>query len=186
MGARSSATPDLLHNAETGLAFTGLVFIDPVATGYSASSRPATTCASGLYSVDGDVSAIAARDPAIVAGKIRSLLSPEFVAGESYAIRGTRSCATADQARASARARADHGLTPVDYANFRLQRSANMYRCEHGGGSAAEANGAVTTRRSRRRRTLRAGRGSPTFIKGQADKRRDDPPCRQGGCADRQ
>ena len=31
----SSATPDLLPNAETWLDFTDLVFIDPVGTGYS-------------------------------------------------------------------------------------------------------------------------------------------------------
>ncbi len=58
-GAVSSATPDLLPNAETWLDFTDLVFIDPVGTGYSRFVASGEDVRKRFYSVDGDVSAIA-------------------------------------------------------------------------------------------------------------------------------
>jgi len=58
-GAVSSATPDLLPNAETWLDFTDLVFIDPVGTGYSRFVASGDDVRKRFYSVDGDVSAIA-------------------------------------------------------------------------------------------------------------------------------
>ena len=57
-GAVSSATPELLPNAETWLDFTDLVFIDPVGTGYSRFVASGDDARKRFYSVDGDVSAI--------------------------------------------------------------------------------------------------------------------------------
>src|SRR6266498_1819571 len=57
-GAVSSATPDLLPNAETWLDFTDLVFIDPVGTGYSRFVASGDDARKRFYSVDGDVSSI--------------------------------------------------------------------------------------------------------------------------------
>jgi carboxypeptidase C (cathepsin A) len=83
-----SASPDLAPNAETWLDFTDLVFIDPVGTGYS------RVVASGdekrFFSVEGDVSALAVTIRRWLE-KSNRLLSPKFIAGESYGgIRGPK------------------------------------------------------------------------------------------------
>ena len=89
-GAVSSATPDLLPNAETWLDFTDLVFIDPVGTGYSRFVASGEDARKRFYSVDGDVSAIALVIRRWLEKNDR-LLSPKFVAGESYGgIRGPK------------------------------------------------------------------------------------------------
>jgi carboxypeptidase C (cathepsin A) len=89
-GAVSSATPDLLPNAETWLDFTDLVFIDPVGTGYSRFVASGEDARKRFYSVDGDVSAIALVIRRWLE-KYDRLLSPKFVAGESYGgIRGPK------------------------------------------------------------------------------------------------
>jgi carboxypeptidase C (cathepsin A) len=89
-GAVSSATPDLLPNAETWLDFTDLVFIDPVGTGYSRFVASGDDVRKRFYSVDGDVSAIALVIRRWLE-KYDRLLSPKFVAGESYGgIRGPK------------------------------------------------------------------------------------------------
>ena len=89
-GAVSSATPDLLPNAETWLDFTDLVFIDPVGTGYSRFVASGEDARKRFYSVDGDVSAIALVIRRWLE-KYHRLLSPKFVAGESYGgIRGPK------------------------------------------------------------------------------------------------
>jgi carboxypeptidase C (cathepsin A) len=89
-GAVSSATPDLLPNAETWLDFTDLVFIDPVGTGYSRFVATGEDARKRFYSVDGDVSAIALVIRRWLEKNDR-LLSPKFVAGESYGgIRGPK------------------------------------------------------------------------------------------------
>jgi carboxypeptidase C (cathepsin A) len=89
-GAVSSATPDLLPNAETWLDFTDLVFIDPVGTGYSRFVASGDDARKRFYSVDGDVSAIALVIRRWLE-KYDRLLSPKFVAGESYGgIRGPK------------------------------------------------------------------------------------------------
>src|SRR3954471_7326836 len=89
-GAVSSATPDLLPNAETWLDFTDLLLIDPVGTGYSRFVASGDDARKRFYSVDGDVSAIALVIRRWLE-KYDRLLSPKFVAGESYGgIRGPK------------------------------------------------------------------------------------------------
>src|SRR3954453_7192265 len=89
-GAVASASPELLPNAETWLDFTDLVFIDPVGTGYSRFIATGEDVRKRFYSVDGDVSAIALVIRRWLE-KYDRLLSPKFVAGESYGgIRGPK------------------------------------------------------------------------------------------------
>ncbi|MFZ2160210.1 MAG: peptidase S10 [Bradyrhizobium sp.] len=86
----SSASPDLLPNAETWLDFTDLVFIDPVGTGYSRFVASGEEVRKRFYSVDGDVNLIALTIRRWLEKSDR-LLSPKFVAGESYGgIRGPK------------------------------------------------------------------------------------------------
>ena len=86
----SSASPDLMPNAETWLDFTDLVFIDPVGTGYSRFVADGEEVRKRFYSVDGDVNAIALVIRRWLEKSDR-LLSPKFVAGESYGgIRGPK------------------------------------------------------------------------------------------------
>ena len=89
-GAVSSASPDLLPNAETWLDFTDLVFVDPVGTGYSRFVASGDDVRKRFFSVDGDVSSIALVIRRWLE-KYDRLLSPKFVAGESYGgIRGPK------------------------------------------------------------------------------------------------
>lgn len=89
-GAIASASPDLLPNAETWLDFTDLVFIDPVGTGYSRFVATGDDVRKRFYSVGGDVSATALVIRRWLE-KYDRLLSPKFVAGESYGgIRGPK------------------------------------------------------------------------------------------------
>ena len=89
-GAVSSASPDLLPNAETWLDFTDLVFIDPVGTGYSRFVASGEDVRKRFFSVDGDVNSIALVIRRWLE-KYDRLLSPKFVAGESYGgIRGPK------------------------------------------------------------------------------------------------
>jgi carboxypeptidase C (cathepsin A) len=89
-GAVASAPPDLLPNAETWLDFTDLVFIDPVGTGYSRFVASGEDVRKRFFSVDGDVNSIALVIRRWLE-KYDRLLSPKFVAGESYGgIRGPK------------------------------------------------------------------------------------------------
>lgn len=89
-GAVSSASPDLLPNAETWLDFTDLVFIDPVGTGYSRFVASGEDVRKRFFSVDGDVSSIALVIRRWLE-KYDRLLSPKYVVGESYGgIRGPK------------------------------------------------------------------------------------------------
>ncbi len=89
-GAISSASPDLLPNAETWLDFTDLVFIDPVGTGYSRFVATAEDVRKRFFSVDGDVNSIALVIRRWLE-KYDRLLSPKYVTGESYGgIRGPK------------------------------------------------------------------------------------------------
>jgi carboxypeptidase C (cathepsin A) len=77
-------------NAETWLDFTDLVFIDPVGTGYSRFVATGEDVRKRFYSVDGDVSALALVIRRWLEKHDR-LLSPKYVAGESYGgIRGPK------------------------------------------------------------------------------------------------
>jgi carboxypeptidase C (cathepsin A) len=88
--ASSSALPDLQPNAETWLDFTDLVFIDPVGTGYSRFVATGDDVRKRFFSIDGDVSSIAVMIRRWLE-KSGRLLSPKFVAGESYGgIRGPK------------------------------------------------------------------------------------------------
>ena len=88
--AVSSAAPDLQPNAETWLDFTDLVFIDPVGTGYSRFVATGEDVRKRFFSVDGDVNSIALTIRRWLEKSDR-LLSPKFVAGESYGgIRGPK------------------------------------------------------------------------------------------------
>jgi carboxypeptidase C (cathepsin A) len=85
-----SASPDLQSNAETWLDFTDLVFIDPVGTGYSRFVAAGDDVRKRFFSVDGDVNALAVTIRRWLEKSTR-LLSPKFVAGESYGgIRGPK------------------------------------------------------------------------------------------------
>src|SRR5882757_5918297 len=89
-GAVSSASPDLVPNAETWLDFTDLVFIDPVGTGYSRFVASGEDVRKRFFSVDGDVSSIALVIRRWLE-KYDRLLAPKYVAGESYGgIRGPK------------------------------------------------------------------------------------------------
>ena len=85
-----SASPDLKPNAETWLDFTDLVFIDPVGTGFSRFVATGEDVRRRFFSVDGDVTAIALTIRRWLEKHDR-LLSPKYVAGESYGgIRGPK------------------------------------------------------------------------------------------------
>jgi carboxypeptidase C (cathepsin A) len=87
---QSSAPPDLQPNAETWLDFTDLVFIDPVNTGYSRLVASGEDAHNRFFSIDGDVNALAVVIRRWLE-KHNRLLSPKFVAGESYGgIRGPK------------------------------------------------------------------------------------------------
>jgi carboxypeptidase C (cathepsin A) len=85
-----STSPDLQPNAETWLDFTDLVFIDPVGTGYSRFVASGEDVRKRFYSIDGDVNSIALVIRRWLE-KYDRLVSPKFVAGESYGgIRGPK------------------------------------------------------------------------------------------------
>jgi len=85
-----SAAPELQPNAETWLDFTDLVFIDPVGTGYSRFVATGEDVRKRFFSVDGDVAALAVTIRRWLE-KYDRLLSPKFIAGESYGgIRGPK------------------------------------------------------------------------------------------------
>jgi carboxypeptidase C (cathepsin A) len=88
--AMSSASPDLVPNAETWLDFTDLVFVDPVGTGYSRFVATDEDVHKRFYSIDGDVNALAVVIRRWLEKSDR-LLSPKFIVGESYnGIRGPK------------------------------------------------------------------------------------------------
>jgi carboxypeptidase C (cathepsin A) len=88
--AVSSASPDLQPNAETWLDFSDLVFIDPVGTGYSRFVATGEDARKRFFSIGGDVDSIALTIRRWLEKSDR-LLSPKFVAGESYGgIRGPK------------------------------------------------------------------------------------------------
>ena len=85
-----SAEPDLKPNAETWLDFTDLVFIDPVGTGYSRFVATGEEVRKRFFSIDGDVASIAVVIRRWLE-KYDRLLSPKYIAGESYGgIRGPK------------------------------------------------------------------------------------------------
>ena len=89
--AVSSSSPSVLRpNADTWLDFTDLVFIDPVGTGFSRFVASGDDVRKRFFSVDGDVNSVALTIRRWLEKSDR-LLSPKFVAGESYGgIRGPK------------------------------------------------------------------------------------------------
>jgi carboxypeptidase C (cathepsin A) len=78
-----SAVPGLIDNADTWLDFTDLVFIDPPGTGYSKILAKGDETRRHLYSVKGDIEALAVAIRKWLAANKR-LESPKFLVGESY------------------------------------------------------------------------------------------------------
>jgi carboxypeptidase C (cathepsin A) len=78
-----SAAPALIDNADTWLDFTDLVFIDPPGTGYSRITATDPAVRKQLWSVDGDIEALAVFIRRWLAANQR-LESPKFIVGESY------------------------------------------------------------------------------------------------------
>lgn len=85
-----STSPDLQPNAETWLDFTDLVYVDPVGTGYSRFVATGEDARKKFYTVDGDVASVAVMIRRWLEKHDR-LLSPKYIAGESYGgIRGPK------------------------------------------------------------------------------------------------
>lgn len=85
-----SAAPTLLPNDDTWLDATDLVFIDPVGTGFSHFLATGDEARKRLWSVDGDIAALAEVIQRWLVAHHR-LDAPKFLAGESYGgFRGPR------------------------------------------------------------------------------------------------
>ena len=185
-GAVSSASPDLVPNAETWLDFTDLVFIDPVGTGYSRFVASGEDVRKRFFSVDGDVSSIALVIRRWLE-KYDRLLSPKFVAGESYGgIRGpkiVRNLQTQQGVGVSGLILVSPVLDFREYSGSSLLQYVNSLPTM--AAVAREAKGPVTCGRPRRRRTLCARRLSARSDQGTGRHRGHQPARRQGGGIDR-
>ena len=170
-GAVSSATPDLLPNAETWLDFTDLVFIDPVGTGYSRFVASGDDARKRFYSVDGDVSAIALVIRRWLE-KYDRLLSPKFVTGESYGgIRGPKIVRNL-QTQQGVGVRGLIMVSPLfDYRDFSGSSLLQyMYTLPSMAAVAREAKGPVTRADLADVERYAQGEYLTDLIKGQADK----------------
>ena len=88
-GLAPSSPPALVDNAESWLAFTDLVFIDPPETGYSR-VLGGDEVKKSLFSVNGDIDGLAGVIRRWLIANTR-LASPKFIVGESYGgFRGPR------------------------------------------------------------------------------------------------
>ena len=169
-GAVSSATPDLLPNAETWLDFTDLVFIDPVGTGYSRFVASGDDARKRFYSVDGDVSAIALVIRRWLE-KYDRLLSPKFVTGESYGgIRGPKIVRNL-QTQQGVGVRGVIMVSPLfDYRDFSGSSLLQyVYTLPSMAAVAREAKGAVTRADLVDVERYAQGEYLTDLIKGQAD-----------------
>jgi carboxypeptidase C (cathepsin A) len=170
-GALSSATPDLLPNAETWLDFTDLVFIDPVGTGYSRFVASGEDARKRFYSVDGDVSAVALVIRRWLE-KYDRLLSPKFVTGESYGgIRGPKIVRNL-QTQQGVGVRGLIMVSPLfDYRDFSGSSVLQyMYTLPSMAAVAREAKGAVTRADLADVERYAQGEFMADLIKGQADR----------------
>jgi carboxypeptidase C (cathepsin A) len=170
-GAVSSATPDLLPNAETWLDFTDLVFIDPVGTGYSRFVASGEDARKRFYSIDGDVSAIALVIRRWLE-KYDRLLSPKFVTGESYGgIRGPKIVRNL-QTQQGVGVRGLIMVSPLfDYRDFSGTSVLQyMYTLPSMAAVARETKGAVTRADLADVERYAQGEFLADLIKGQADK----------------
>ncbi len=170
-GAVSSATPDLLPNAETWLDFTDLVFIDPVGTGYSRFVAPGDDARKRFYSVDGDVSAIALVIRRWLE-KYDRLTSPKFVTGESYGgIRGPKIVRNL-QTQQGVGVRGVIMVSPLfDYRDFSGSSLLQyVYTLPSMAAVAREAKGAVTRADLADVERYAQGEYLADLVKGQADR----------------
>lgn len=89
-GLAPSSPPVLVDNDDTWLDFTDLVFIDPAGTGYSQFTGTGDEARKAMWSVNGDIDALAVVVRRWLAANER-LASPKFIVGESYGgFRGPR------------------------------------------------------------------------------------------------
>jgi carboxypeptidase C (cathepsin A) len=170
-GAVSSATPDLLPNAETWLDFTDLVFIDPVGTGYSRFVASGEDVRKRLYSVDGDVNALALVIRRWLE-KYDRLPSPKFVAGESYGgIRGPKIVRNL-QTQQGVGVRGLIMVSPLfDFRDFSGSSLLQyMYTLPSMAAVAREAKGAVTRADLADVERYAQGEFIADLLKGQADR----------------
>ena len=178
----SSSSPELQPNAETWLDFSDLVFIDPVGTGYSRFVASGDEVRRKFFSVDGDVNSIALAIRRWLEKSDR-LLSPKFVAGESYGgIRGPKVVRNL-QVQQGVGVKGLILVSPVmDFREF-TGSSLLQYVLESFPPLAAVARqtqGAVHRGRSRRRRNLCARRFSDRPSQGRGRCGGHHAPCRQG------
>lgn len=82
-GEGPSTSPRLEDNPETWLAFTDLVFIDPVGTGYSRFANDNRDLRNAVWSVDGDIRSLASVVRRYLTDNDR-WQSPKYLVGESY------------------------------------------------------------------------------------------------------
>ncbi|HEY7086168.1 MAG TPA: peptidase S10 [Hyphomicrobiaceae bacterium] len=82
-GAAAVQPVELVDNPDTWLDFTDLVFVDPVATGYSRSAGGTDEADRAFFSVDKDADAMA-DFVRLALTRTGRALSPVFLAGESY------------------------------------------------------------------------------------------------------
>src|SRR5262249_18468219 len=82
-GITPSSPPTVIPNPETWLAFTDLVFVGPVGTGYSRFINTSDEVRKQFWSVDGDIDVLATFMRKWVEKNGRQA-SRKFIAGESY------------------------------------------------------------------------------------------------------
>jgi len=82
-GAAPVPPVQLADNPDSWLAFTDLVFIDPVGTGYSRATAGGTDAEKAFWSVDKDINSLAEAVRLYLSHNGREL-SPVYLAGESY------------------------------------------------------------------------------------------------------
>jgi len=80
-GGRDGSSVRLIDNPETWLAFTDLVLIDPVGTGWSRPAKP--DGGEAFWGVDADAGSMA-KVIALYVAKNSRVSSPKFILGESY------------------------------------------------------------------------------------------------------
>ncbi len=81
MKGRDGSKVKLVDNPDTWLAFTDLVLIDPIGTGWSRAAKP--DGAKGFWDIDADASSMA-KVIALYVAKNSRASSPKFILGESY------------------------------------------------------------------------------------------------------
>ncbi|MGB7177334.1 MAG: carboxypeptidase, partial [Xanthobacteraceae bacterium] len=81
MNGRDGSSVKLIDNPDTWLAFTDLVLIDPIGTGWSRAAKP--DGAKAFWGVDEDAQSMA-KVIALYVAKNSRAASPKFILGESY------------------------------------------------------------------------------------------------------